>query len=353
MHHPHLKELGGSILPIEERCQILLLIGRDLIEAHHVLEQRLGPSRTPFAQKLRLGWVIIGNTYIDKQTVPIKVNTKITNVSITESKQRLASRPEIAIIKDNNPIVVQANDQYVHSNAKLAKSYSVQFIECTEPSSKPGKRTNSSKGTALVSLKAKSLTSIEKSINKENFIPKSTGPEVHGEEISSIHKYIPIEGPIANINMPLSKQPLLRGGSRIAKSDLNFSEKEPVVLSGHHQKVTPFLGHYYNTIKHRGPHFIDRTTGSARWNVRTKRLISSDTQRDVTFRQTGIGSSISSRHTHRRTPFNRRRRLTTLEKTVPTISTATMEHFANHSNRIREILLQRTRNCAEPSFPWN
>ncbi|XP_052069035.1 uncharacterized protein LOC127708232 [Mytilus californianus] len=41
MHHPHLKELRGSIPPIEENCQILLLIGRDLIEAHHVLDQRI------------------------------------------------------------------------------------------------------------------------------------------------------------------------------------------------------------------------------------------------------------------------------------------------------------------------
>ncbi|XP_076102049.1 uncharacterized protein LOC143071561 [Mytilus galloprovincialis] len=168
MHHPHLKELRGSIPPIKERCQILLLIGRDLIEAHHVLEQRLGPSRTPFAQKLRLGWVIIGNTYIDKQTVPIEVNTKITYVSITESKQRLASRPEIAV-KDNNPIVVQSNDKNFHSNAKVAKSHSIQSLECTGPSTKPGKRTNSSKGTSLASLKAKSVTSIEKSIDKKKF----------------------------------------------------------------------------------------------------------------------------------------------------------------------------------------
>ncbi|XP_076074970.1 uncharacterized protein LOC143045968 [Mytilus galloprovincialis] len=352
MHHPHLKELRGSIPAIEERCPILLLIGRDLIEAHHVLEQRLGPSRTPFAQKLRLGWVIIGNTYIDKQTVPIEVNTKITNVSITESKQRLASRPEIAV-KDNNPIVVQSKDKNFHSNAKVVKSHSIQYLECTGPSTKPGKRTNSSKGTSLASLKAKSLTSIEKSIDKENFIPKSTGLEVHGEEISSIHKPIPIEGPIANINLPLSRQPLLVGGSSIAKFDLNFSEKEPIVLSGHHHKVTPFLGHYYNKIKHRGPHFTDKTARSAGLNITTKRLISSDTKKDGTFRQTGRASNITSRHTHRRTTFNRRRRLTTLEKTVLTISTTALEHSTNHSDLIGEILLHRTRNCAEPSFPWN
>lgn len=72
MHYPHLKKLRGSIPPTEEHCQSLLLIERDLIEAHHVLKQRLGVSRSPFAQKLKLGCVIIGHTYIDKQTVPLE-----------------------------------------------------------------------------------------------------------------------------------------------------------------------------------------------------------------------------------------------------------------------------------------
>ncbi|XP_071123362.1 uncharacterized protein [Mytilus edulis] len=80
MHHPHLKELRGSIPPIDENCQILLLIGRDLIEAHHVLDQRIGPPRTPYAQQLKLGWVVIGETCINKQHVPLELNVKITNI---------------------------------------------------------------------------------------------------------------------------------------------------------------------------------------------------------------------------------------------------------------------------------
>ncbi|XP_076084371.1 uncharacterized protein LOC143055113, partial [Mytilus galloprovincialis] len=80
MHHPHLKELRGSIPPIEENCQILLLIGRDLIEAHHVLDQRIGPPRTPYEQQLKLGWVVIGETCINNQHVPFEINVKITNI---------------------------------------------------------------------------------------------------------------------------------------------------------------------------------------------------------------------------------------------------------------------------------
>ncbi|XP_071153735.1 uncharacterized protein [Mytilus edulis] len=71
MHHPHLKELRGSIPPIEEIWQILLLIGRD---------QRIGPPRTPYTQQLKLGWVVIGETCINKQHVPLELNVKITNI---------------------------------------------------------------------------------------------------------------------------------------------------------------------------------------------------------------------------------------------------------------------------------
>lgn len=35
------------------------MIGRDLISAHHVLDQRNGGYGFPFGQKLPLGWVII------------------------------------------------------------------------------------------------------------------------------------------------------------------------------------------------------------------------------------------------------------------------------------------------------
>lgn len=45
---------------IGEEAPIHLLIGRDLGEAHHVQEQRTGPIRTQCAQRLTLGWVIVG-----------------------------------------------------------------------------------------------------------------------------------------------------------------------------------------------------------------------------------------------------------------------------------------------------
>jgi hypothetical protein len=42
------------------------LIGRDIPEIHHVHEQILGDKGKPFAQKLPLGWVIIGEVCLGK-----------------------------------------------------------------------------------------------------------------------------------------------------------------------------------------------------------------------------------------------------------------------------------------------
>lgn len=42
--------------------------------AHHVLEQVLGPPNSPFAQRLTLGWAIIGDMYIGRNHSSDKVN---------------------------------------------------------------------------------------------------------------------------------------------------------------------------------------------------------------------------------------------------------------------------------------
>ncbi|CAL9684350.1 unnamed protein product [Knipowitschia caucasica] len=60
-HHPHLQEIANEIPKLDPSAKILVLIGRDVIQAHKVLDQRNGPRNAPFAQKLALGWVIIGN----------------------------------------------------------------------------------------------------------------------------------------------------------------------------------------------------------------------------------------------------------------------------------------------------
>lgn len=75
-HHPHLADIAPNIPKLDESADILLLIGRDLLEAHHVLDQRLGPPGTPYAQRLSVGWVVIGETCLGRmhQSDTINVN---------------------------------------------------------------------------------------------------------------------------------------------------------------------------------------------------------------------------------------------------------------------------------------
>lgn len=80
-HYPHLRDIEPFIPPLTPDAQIVLLIGRDLIEAHHVLDQRIGPPNSPYAQKLPLGWTIIGETCLGKVHRPNAVNVMKTNLT--------------------------------------------------------------------------------------------------------------------------------------------------------------------------------------------------------------------------------------------------------------------------------
>ena len=74
-YHSHLKSLASKIPPLDPKAKILLLLGRDIIQAHKVLEQRNGPPHAPFAQRLALGWVIIGDVCINGAHKPSPVDT--------------------------------------------------------------------------------------------------------------------------------------------------------------------------------------------------------------------------------------------------------------------------------------
>ncbi|XP_061170421.1 uncharacterized protein LOC133179742 [Saccostrea echinata] len=74
--YPHLADIARHFTPLDEDAQILLLIGRDLLEAHYVLDQRIGPENSPLAQRLPLGWTMIGETCLGGAHEPktIQVN---------------------------------------------------------------------------------------------------------------------------------------------------------------------------------------------------------------------------------------------------------------------------------------
>lgn len=78
-HHPHLKRIAGQIPAIDEKASILLLLGRDILRAHKVRQQINGPGNAPFAQKLDLGWVLVGDVCLGKVHKPTICSFK-TNV---------------------------------------------------------------------------------------------------------------------------------------------------------------------------------------------------------------------------------------------------------------------------------
>lgn len=83
MNHPHLHKVLNNIPPIDPKANIALLIGRDLPQAHHILEQVIGPPTAPFAQLLPLGWVIIGDVCLNKKHAPSVVRVNKTQVRET------------------------------------------------------------------------------------------------------------------------------------------------------------------------------------------------------------------------------------------------------------------------------
>ena len=59
-YFPHLRPVADKIPPLDTSAPILILLGRDILSLHKVREQRNGPHNTPYAQRLDLGWVIVG-----------------------------------------------------------------------------------------------------------------------------------------------------------------------------------------------------------------------------------------------------------------------------------------------------
>lgn len=79
IHRPHLHHIAKHIPDVDPEAEILLLLGRDVLRVHKVSEQISGPHNAPFAQRLDLGWVVIGDVCLGNAHRPT-VNTFKTNV---------------------------------------------------------------------------------------------------------------------------------------------------------------------------------------------------------------------------------------------------------------------------------
>ena len=122
-NHPHLKSVAHLIPELEPNAPIMLLLGRDIIAVHKVRKQVNGPRDAPFAQKLDLGWVIVGNVCLGGVHKPDSVNAFYT--STTERK-----RPSIF---EPCPNVFQVKERYSHfQGPDNPRACSTEKLTCNE-----------------------------------------------------------------------------------------------------------------------------------------------------------------------------------------------------------------------------
>lgn len=80
LSHPHLRPIVDNIPALEDDVEILVLVGRDAPQFHKVHESKNGRGNSPWAQRLDLGWVIIGEACIDGAHQPSNVSAYRTQL---------------------------------------------------------------------------------------------------------------------------------------------------------------------------------------------------------------------------------------------------------------------------------
>ena len=107
---PHLQDIANEIPPLDETADIHLLIGRDAPELLKVREFRNGPKGTPWAQKLSLGWTIIGQMCLDLVGGPAHVlvrRTSLLSACFTSSKRRMVEPQRYELVPCPNQLRVK------------------------------------------------------------------------------------------------------------------------------------------------------------------------------------------------------------------------------------------------------
>ncbi|KAI3361663.1 hypothetical protein L3Q82_002029 [Scortum barcoo] len=121
LHHPHLQRVANKIQPVDQDAAILLLLGRDILRVHKVREQINGPHNAPYAQRLDLGWVIVGEVCLGTVHKPSEVNVYKTNTLQNGRTSFLKSCPNSMHVKDDY--------------SGMTQHYSPTFLTCEENTS--------------------------------------------------------------------------------------------------------------------------------------------------------------------------------------------------------------------------
>lgn len=100
-HHPHLLKIAKHIPEVDPTAVILMLLGRDIIRVHKVREQVNRPHNASFAQRLDLGWVLVGDVCLGTIHKPMVNTFKIT------------------VIENGQPSIFQPCTSFLHIKERI------------------------------------------------------------------------------------------------------------------------------------------------------------------------------------------------------------------------------------------
>lgn len=97
----HLRHLTNKIPPLNKNAQIYILLGRDILRVHKVRQQCNGNQDDPYAQRLNLGWVIVGNVCLDRAHKPPSVGVYKTHTLPNGRTSMLSPCPNKIQVKES------------------------------------------------------------------------------------------------------------------------------------------------------------------------------------------------------------------------------------------------------------
>ncbi|XP_013856435.1 uncharacterized protein LOC106512341 [Austrofundulus limnaeus] len=122
-HHPHLLKVADKIQPVDHHAPILLLLGRDILRVHKVREQINGPNNAPYAQRLDLGWVIVGEVCLGNAHGQSEVNVYKTHTLDNGRASYFEPCPNTIHVKENYGVTLNpACDMDSLGNAVFVRS---------------------------------------------------------------------------------------------------------------------------------------------------------------------------------------------------------------------------------------
>ncbi|KAM7373874.1 hypothetical protein PAMP_006564 [Pampus punctatissimus] len=145
LHQPHLHRIAKHIPELDPEAEILLLLGRDVLRAHKVRQQVNGPHNAPFAQRLNLGWVVIGEVCLGNVHKPT-VDTFKTHVLDNGRHSIFQPCTSFMQVKETQPSFSRPNnvpermlecrvfDQTEHDNKPAPSIEDVHFLKIMDTS---------------------------------------------------------------------------------------------------------------------------------------------------------------------------------------------------------------------------